>query len=233
MDWTNFIRRSLIFLFAAVAGSGSLAAEPMPEELRTVLKTFRAEGARSWAFTQKTEGAGRAQTERFDPRKPEFQRWTLLEKDGRAPTEQEVRDYNALLTRRSRGETAPNVKDQLDDTTAEKLSDDGERARWRFRLKTTDKDDTSAPHMHATFVLHRPTATIERVELANFEPFKPVFGISIEEARTVIDYSLPDEHRPTLLKAISVRLRGRTWWIKALNQDMTVTYSDFEFAGKK
>lgn len=218
-------------LWSLVAGwvtCVALSAAPMPDELRVALKSFQAEGTKGWAFTQTTEGEGQSLLERFDPRRPEFQRWTLLQKNGKAPSAEEARRYTEAQTRRSRGETAPNVKDQIDESTAENVGDDGVRTRWRFRLKTTDEDDRSAAHMMATFVLHRPTGTIEEVDLASFESFRPVLGVRVDEARTRIEYSLPDGDRPTLLRRITVRLRGRAWWFKSLDQSMTVLYSDFE-----
>ena len=226
------MRVSLLLLFALAVNVTGATAATMPDDLRAALASYRAEGTRGWAFTQSTRASGKSLVERYDPRLPEFSRWTLLQKDGRAPTEEERRSYAEQQTRRSRGDTAPNVKEQIDESTAERVDDDGTRARWRFRLRTTDEDDRSAAHMAATFVLHRPTATIERMELASFEPFRPVTGIAIEQARTVVEYSLPEGDRPTLLRRITVTLRGRAWWIKSLDDDMEVVYSEFESAGQ-
>ena len=221
--------RLLIALLLVV----SLRGEPISAELKEVLKDFRSEGSPGWAFTQKTEGAGKKMLERYDPRLTEYHRWVLIEKDGRAPTAEETQRYNQLQTRRSTGQSAPNVKDQIDESTGEILSDDGTRVRWRFKLHATDKDDSSAPHMAATFTLHRPTRTIERVELASFEPFRPVLGISISQARTVIDYSLPENDRPTLLKQVAMTVRGKAWFFKSMDEDLVVTYTDYESARQK
>ncbi len=206
----------------------SLSAAPVPSELKQALAKFQAEGTRGWAFTQRTTGDKKSMVERFDPGLPEFHRWTLLEKDGHPPTGDETRQYNELQTRRSRAETAPNVKDQIDEETCELVNDDGTRASWRFRLRATDPDDTSAPHMKVTFTLHRPSATIERVELASFESFRPVWFVEVKEARTIIHYHLPDQNRPTLLKEITVKFRGTYWWLRSVDQDMTVSYSDYQ-----
>jgi len=203
------------------------AATPIPAELKEALKPFRSEGSRGWAFTQTTRGEGKSQIETFDPALREFHRWVLIERDGRAPTPEDTQRYNELQTRRSTAPNAPNVKDQIDETDCELLSDDGIRASWRFRLRATDKDDSSAEHMRATFTLHRPSATIERVELASFEPFRPVLGMSITDAKTVIDYSLPEGDRPTLLQQVTMRIRGRAWLIKSMDQDLMVTYSNY------
>jgi hypothetical protein len=84
--------KSIMWLLSAgwIACIG-LSAAPMPDELRAALKTFQAEGTKGWAFTQATEGEGQSLLERFDPRRPEFQRWTLLQKNGINPTAEEAR----------------------------------------------------------------------------------------------------------------------------------------------
>ncbi len=203
-------------------------SEPISSEMKDALKTFRSEGSLGWAFTQRTEGGGKSRVERFDPRLAEFHRWVLVESDGHPPSTEEATRYNELQTRRSSGQTAPNVKDQIDENSGEVLSDDGVHVTWRFKLLTTDAADRSAAHMTATFTLHRPTRTIERVELASFEPFKPVLGVSITEARTTIEYSLPEDSRPTLLKNVRMTVRGKAWFFKSMDEDLLVTYSDYE-----
>lgn len=200
---------------------------PISSEMTDALKSFRSEGSPGWAFTQRTEGSGKSRVERYDPRLAEFHRWVLVESNGHAPTAEETTRYNELQTRRSSGQTAPNVKDQIDENSGEILSDEGTRVTWRFKLRTTDATDRSAAHMAATFTLHRPTRTIERVELANFEPFKPVLGVSITEARTTIEYSLPEDSRPTLLRIVRMTVRGRAWFFKSMDEDLVVTYSDY------
>ncbi len=221
----------LLALFFALCSV--LRASPVPPELASALEAFRTEGSFGWGFTQTTESDDKSLVERYNPAKPEVLRWTLVQKDGRAPTEKEMTDYREQQTRRTRGETAPNVKNQLDHETCELVEDDGVRARWRFRLRPGAADDRSADHMAATFTLHRPTGTIEQVELASFEPFSPMFTVNISEARTLLEYTLPEGDRPTLLKRVSMRVRGRALWFKSLDSDLTVVYSDYVYAGKR
>ncbi|MFT3780675.1 MAG: hypothetical protein QM790_01580 [Nibricoccus sp.] len=221
------------FLLVVLTSLSSLFAAKMPPELDDALKTFRAEGAAHWSFVQTSESGGKTQVEHFDPSKPEFNRWTLLKKNGAAPTEAELQEYRERLSRRTTGKTAPNVKDQIDTNSYELLSEDGERANYRFRLRPGDKSDQSASHMAATFTLHKPTGTIERVEVASLEPFSPMFAVKVNEAKTVMTYSLPTAERPSLLDKITVRMRGRAMWFKSVDEEMTVTYSEHKFVGKK
>lgn len=213
--------------------SSLVQAIPVPSELTAALAGFRTEGPKGWSFTQTTVGGDRRMTEAYDAAKPESERWTLLEKDGQPPTPEEIDAYRHQQARRIGNQTAPNVKDQLDLDSCTLVSDDGERAVYRFLLKPGNADDHSAAHMASTFTLHRPTGTIERVELASFEPFSPVFLVKVAEARTVITYSLPADGRPSLLQSVAMRVRGRAMWFRSLDSDLAVTYSDYVYAGRQ
>ncbi len=226
-------RRPILFVLLITLACSLRSVAAIPPELEQALKLFRTEGAPGWAYLQTTEAGGKSLVEHYNPAKPEFARWTLLKKDGAAPTDAEIKDYKDRLSRRTNGGTAPNVKDQIDPASGERISAESDRITYRFRLKPGGGDDRSAEHMTAQFTLHQPTATIERVELSSIEPFSPMFTIKINEAKTTMIYSLPTADRPTLLQQITLRIRGRAMWFKSLDQDMVVTYSAHEFTGKK
>lgn len=222
------------FYFAfLVCSLACLHAETLPPEFETALKSFRTEGTKGWGFTQSTTSRSQSMVETYDPSKAETDRWSLVEKNGKPVSESDAREYREKHTRRSSNETAPDVTKQLDLTTAERVSEDAERSVYRFHLKPGSKDDKSAQYMKATFTLHKPSQTIERIELGNTTPFSPVFAVKIQEAQTVITYSLPTPDRPTLLDRITVRVRGKAMFVKSLDEDMTVTYSDYHYKGKK
>ncbi|MCF3651915.1 hypothetical protein [Synoicihabitans lomoniglobus] len=223
---------SLLRVLIICFGLSTLVAGAPPPALWEAIETFRTEGPKGWGFTQTTSSAERNRVETFDPLRPSHLRMSLIRENGAAPTEKELQTYREQQTRRTGGQTAPNPTKQMDLATAELVAEDGPRQQWRFRLKPGATDDTSAEHMHVTLTFHTPTATIERVVLANFEPFAPVFTVKVEEARTTIDYSLPTDDRPSLLQQIVVKVRGRAFYFKSLDSDMTVVYSDHYYAGK-
>lgn len=179
---------------------------------------------------QTTVGGGESRVERYDAARPEFERWTLLRQNNRAPDASESTAYREKQSRRSRGGTAPLLTEQLDLATAEAVDEAGDRVTFRCRLKPGEPGDQTAAHLLATIVVHRPSTTVERFELAAAEPFSPAFGVSIAEMRTTIRYSLPTADRPSLLQQITTRLRGRAFLFKSLDADMTVAYSDHEKA---
>src|SRR5215218_10170440 len=80
----------LFFLLWAASATMFAAAPP---ELTTALETFRSDPPRGWSFTQTTSAEGKSTVERYDAAKPEFARWSLVQKDGRIPTPSELHDY--------------------------------------------------------------------------------------------------------------------------------------------
>jgi hypothetical protein len=155
-----------------------------------------------------------------------------VQKDGRAPTAKETKDYDEMHSRRSRGGTAPKLTEQLDLATLETIADTPDRATYRCRLKTGEAGDKTGEFLRATVVLHKPTKTIESFELASVSEFKPVMGVKIAEMRTTMTYSLPAGDTPSLPQKVEVRVRGRAFFVKSLDADMTVIFSDYARATK-
>ncbi len=219
-----------VVLFCALA-SATFGA--VPPGLAEALKTFRTDGPRGWAFTQTTAAEGKSLAERFDPMKRDIARWELVQQNGRAPTADERRDYLADLKHRAQGETAPKLTEQFDLGTLETVSDNPERATYRLRLKPGEAGDKTAAYLRITLVLHKPSHTIETLEVASAAPFSPTFGVNITEMKTLMTYSLPAGDRPSLPQKVTTRLRGRAFWVKSLDADMTVTFSDYVRAGRQ
>lgn len=216
--------RLLPALFCLIVANGWSA---VPPELAAALKTFRADAPKGWSFTQTTSAQGESTVERCDAAKPEFDRWSLIRKNDRLPTPDEIRDYGEMRSRRSRGGTAPNLTDQFDLGTLEPLGDSPDHATYRCRLKTGEKGDETARYLRATLVVHKPTATLTSIELASIGPFRPTFGVSIDEMQTVMTYLPPTAEVPALPQKVTTRVRGTAFWFKSLDADMVVTFSDY------
>ena len=88
-------------LVALIFSVLTLHAAPSPE-LAAALGKFRAEAPADWSFTTTTAGEGKSTVERCDATKAEFERWSLIQQDGRAPTADETRRYLEGRSRRSR-----------------------------------------------------------------------------------------------------------------------------------
>lgn len=226
------IRFRLIAAILLASFGVQLAFGQPSAELQAALDDFRTEGPKGWAFTQTSKSVEFDRVETFDPLRPAHLQWDLILENGAPPDASDLETYRQQQTRRTGGNTAPNVKEQLIMETATLRNKTEEREEWHFRLKPGAQDDRSAEHMESVITFHLPTQTIEQITLSNFEPFSPVFGVQVETARTIIGYSLPTNDVPSLLQEINVTIRGRAFFFKSLDSDMTVTYSDYEYKGK-
>ena len=218
-----------LVLLCALIQAGSAA---VPPGLSSVLEKFRPDPPRGWSYLQTTAAEGQSTVERCDAAKPEADRWTLVQKDGRAPTAQEAADYAEIRSRRSRGGTAPSLTEQFDLATAEIVADLPERATYRLRLKPGEADDRTAAFLRVTVIVHKPTQTVASIELASTGEFHPAFGVTIAEMKTTLTYSAPAGDRPSLPQTVTTRVRGRAFLFKSLDADMTVTFSDYERIGR-
>ena len=221
--------RFVVSFFALVMA----AFASVPAELTAALATFRSDPPRGWSFTQTTQAEGKSTVERCDASRPEFNRWSLVQKDGRAPTPDELKDYAEARSRRSRAGTAPRIVEQFVFEALEVLTDTPVSASYRCPLRPGESRDNTAQFLRATIVVHKPTHTIESIELANIQPFSPTFGVKIAELKTLMTYNLPATEMPSLPQQVATHVRGTAFLFKSLDADMTVTYSDYIRVGKK
>ena len=214
----------VVLFFVSVLPSAWVA---VPVALETALKTFRTEPPRGWSFTQTTVAEGKSTVERCDATRPEFERWTLVQKDGRDPTPAEITHYQEIRSRRSRGGTAPQLIEQLALDALETVDESAERITYRCRIKRAESGDKTADHLRATIRFHAATQTIESIELSNTEAFRPTLAVHIVEMKTQLTYSLPSAEAPSLPQVVATRVRGTAFWVKSLDAEMTVTFSDY------
>lgn len=200
----------------------------VPAELAAALATFRAEVPRGWSFTQTTEGEGKSTVERCDATKPEFAQWTLVSKDGHAPTIDDAKHYADIRSRRSRGGTAPKITEQFDLSSVEKIAEAEDRVTFRCRLKPSEASDKMAAFLIGTVIVHRATQSIESITLASIDAFSPTLGVQIANMVTTMTYTPPTASRPTLPEKVATHLRGRAFFFKSLDAEMTVIYSDYQ-----
>jgi hypothetical protein len=218
--------RMMVLFFLTFTAVAAPLLDPKPE-LAEVLKRFRTEGPKGWSFTQSTHAEGRSMIERYDSAQPEFNRWTLVSEDGRAPNAEAQRRYRDKFSRYTNSSTAPQLSDQIDQASLVVETETAERTTYRGRLKPTEKEDRTAAFLRAVIVWHNATGTIESLVIENTAPFTPSFGVKIEQMKTTMTYSLPEPEQPSLLQSVVTRLRGTAFWIKSIDADMTVAYSAY------
>lgn len=209
----------------------TVAGRAMPPELSTALANFRADGPKGWAFTQSTKSDRHSMVERYNPlTRPPFS-WSLQLKDGHPPTEKDLAQYQQKVAFRSNDGVA-SVKDQIIPESCELVSQTDDTATYSFKLKPGAPDDRTAEFMTAYFTLHRPTRTIIQVELGNHQPFSPMLAVKVTEARTTMNYSVPTADTPSFLLSVHTKMRGKAFWVRSLDDDLYVAYTDHTYVSR-
>ncbi|MBC7367586.1 MAG: hypothetical protein H7343_12395 [Undibacterium sp.] len=216
------------FWFFLCCWTGSTLVAAVPAEVRQALQAFRTEGPKGWSFTQTTSAEGRQLVEHYDAGQPEFRRWTLITQDSQPPSALDTKNYREKFTRQSRGGDGPRLNQQIDLATLTTLADTPDQTTFTARLKTPENGDRTAAFLRAIFVWNKGSQTIKSFTIESIESFSPTLGVKIAEMRTTMTYSRPSADRPSLLENVTTRLRGRAFWLKSLDADMIVEYSDYK-----
>lgn len=211
---------SLLLTTAGLAG--------MPDSLREALKKFKAEVPGGWAYTLKTERAGRQITERFNPSNPPAGQWTLLLTDGRTPTPEEQSKYFKSKASQTPG-AVPAIfqKNDLEPGSVELVREDPERAEYRcqFREQAANSDKMLG-HLGLRLIVSKRELYIEKFTMELREPYSPVLGVKMRELVVAMSFAPPGDDRPCLPVHSSSHFLGRIFFVP-VEENLRVTYSDF------
>lgn len=206
----------------------------VPGELETALQSFRTEGPFGWSFVQTSVDAeGKSQQEHFDPAEALPFQWTLLKMNGVVPSTAELKQYQQGKSLRSSALNAPRLEKQLDLESCVEISTTATVLQCRFKLLPSSEQGPELQKLSVRLTLDRPTSTITEVCISNDETLAPVFGVKIHKSQTTLYYSKPSDDTPSLLLKAVIELQGRAFWLKSMDQKLTITWSDHRLAGPK
>lgn len=211
-------------LFAAVT-----SAAAMPDYVREALAKFSPEAPAGWAYTLTTTRNNEARTKaRFDPARPPAERWTLLELNGRAPTDQEGAQFRRSLA--GGGSAAPQgtfQRGDIDPATVELVREDAERGEFvcAFRAEATGADKMLG-HLRLRLTVNRHQPHVEQFALELKEPYGPVIGVKMRELLVRMRFSPPAGDRPSLPATHSSHFLGRIFFI-GMEENLESNYSDY------
>jgi hypothetical protein len=205
----------------------ALASAAVPAYLREAINRFHAEPPAGWAYTVTTTRGNETSSERFDPARPKGGEWTLLQRDGRAPTADELERYvrfkagNTPATARGTFE-----RGDLDLDGAQLVREDAERAQFQVRFRA-DADQPLLAHVYLELTVRKAPATVEQCVLRLFETFSPALGVRMHELAVTTTLTAPTDDRPALPREVVSRFRGRMFFLVPIEEDLRIVYSDF------
>ena len=217
----------LIWVQAETQAPAAVRAGEIAEEAIRRADATKLDG---WAFTVTTTEEGKKTVETHDPTAPKGQRWKLMLKAGKPPTDKQLKKY--AEERRHGGGKALKLGGLVDKSSLELAREDSERLTFRFRMKADDEEaKLMAGKIRGTLVVRRKEPTVESLEIANTEKISKTGVFSLSEFQTRIRFRPAPDRAESLIESITARVRGRALLVKSLDVDSETTFSEFRWVG--
>lgn len=219
-------------LLLALACLPSLRAAPLPDYFNRALRAFGGDTPAGWAYTLTTTRGAETTVERYDPGRPPAERWTLLQRDGRAPTADESHRYRSYKTAHSPVTPRPTfARGDIDLGSVRLEREDAETAVFHGRFRE-DLDDPLLANLELRLTVAKASAHIARTELHLTTAYTPALSARILALSVIVTYTPPAPDRPALPASSESRFRGRVFFFKDVAEDLRITYSDYTATGR-
>lgn len=225
ISWFSLV--ALVLCGFAPAGRAAEEAAKPVALVKEALAAMEKSKVSRWAYTMTSVVDGNKTVEKHDPSAPRGQRWELISKDGKTPTDAERRDY-AKKRKRDSGTGQFNLKELVDLSSVKVEKEDPERMTCSIRMKADDDDGRIiAEKVQGQLVVRKQTPAIEALELSNNGRIGKRGVFSLSEFKIRMAFAFDANIGELLPASFSMRLRGRALLVKSLNSDTEVTFSDF------
>lgn len=219
------MRPRFVLTFCLLAAAA--AAAELPAYFNEALARFTSDAPRGWAYTLTTTRDGDTSVERYDPSRPKGGEWTLRRRNGRDATAEEIERY----LRYKASSTPPTAratfeKGDLDRDTFELVREDATTAVFRGRFREDLKEPLLA-HLVLDLQIAKADPAVQSFTMRLIAPFTPALGVKMNELEVAMEFSPPTADQPSLPLASRSRFRGRLFFLKAIEEDLRITYSDF------
>lgn len=194
-----------------------------------------------WAYTETRTGKDSSQVARFDPSRPDGERWALLSVDGREPTEDEINDFledKADDEGFTSGDDSNEKKSDSEEDDVRAMVEPGSlelveesNTHWllRFVPGTDDEDEEKfLEKMNGTVRIAKAGEQLEYIAISADKPVKPAVGVTIREFMTRFEFRRAVDDGPVVPVAFRFRVKGRAYLAIGFDEMQTIEFSDFE-----
>ena len=221
-------RRALRALLLLALPAAAALGDPPPDYLRTALAKFSPNPPAGWAYTLTTTRNDVRMVERYDPARPPSARWTLLEWQDRAPTDDERAKYTRSRPQDGSGGTQANFqKNDIEPGSLRLLREDAGQAEWAAGFRETSTGaDKMLGHLDLRLIVDKRTPHIAAYILELREPYSPVLGVRMNRLHAEVRYLPPVGDRPALPAEQRSSFSGRIFFISN-EEELSVLFSDY------
>lgn len=203
----------------------------VPDLPRSAILRFVTNDLEDWHYTRTRESEEGSLTDRHDPDLPGEAHWQLVSVDGRAPTEDEIRDYEKDRADHSDREQRASRAEMLQVLAPGSIEPRGAAGgvyRYAYRLRSPDGKREriyAALEGELEVVDGASGPWVREVRLWNTDILRPILGVRIDTAELRFEFAVQDGW--VLPVVVEANWDGELLMLKDLSTDLRFTLSDF------
>ena len=242
----TILRKGLIAVTALFVTSTACAQaqhDSYEALFQSAIKAITWDFHEDWAFTLTSSDKDNHRVGRFDPRKPENARWTLLTIDGRAPTDEESAKY----AEESRDHPFGNHDDEDDDGddnaidmvqpgTLQLIEETDDYWLLSFVPSNHDQEDDvggkALKSMQGTVKIIKDGEYLASIDIHNEKPIRPKVGVKMKKFLMHMSFEPIADDGPVVMRSMDFAIKLSAFLLLRVSEAESVAFSDFEYAGK-
>ncbi len=242
----TILRKGLIAVTALFVTSTACAQaqhDSYEALFQSAIKAITWDFHEDWAFTLTSSDKDNHRVGRFDPRKPENARWTLLTIDGRAPTDEESAKY----AEDSRDHPFGNHDDEDDDGddnaidmvqpgTLQLIEETDDYWLLSFVPSNHDQEDDvggkALKSMQGTVKIIKDGEYLASIDIHNEKPIRPKVGVKMKKFLMHMSFEPIADDGPVVMRSMDFAIKLSAFLLLRVSEAESVAFSDFEYAGK-
>ncbi len=222
------MHRLLLPVLAVFAAAIAAAEVDFNALARQAIETIDWDFEDRWTFTETRLDDGKLWVGRYDPRQKGNERWQLVSVNGREPTDDEIEDYIDDQGEPDASEKR-NVEALVKPDTFRLISETDEY--WLLEFVPDENNEELLAHVQATMKIIKDGTWIAYIDLRSDEPFRPGFGVKMQEFVTAFRFGPATADGPIVPLGIDARVKGRAFLVISFDETEQLSYSDFEYVG--
>ena len=238
---TTFFRKGLIAVVAVFFTSVACAEAPHGSYealFQSAIKAITWDFHGDWAFTVTSSGSDGDRVGRFDPRRPQDERWTLLMIDGRPPTDKESAEYAKNNHHFGDGD---GDGDNGDDSAIDMVEPETLRLveetddYWLLSFVPTDDDDDDVGRkvlesMQGTVKIIKDGEYLAYIDIHNEKPIRPKLGVKMKKFLMHMSFGPIADNGPVVMRSMDFAIKLSAFVLVRVNEAESLAFSDFEYA---